>query len=342
MTNLNYAGPEQPTHFRNFKPRFVAIGVILIVLGAISACVGALTPVALFVPQAAAGPANAMRPAVRDAGVGAAMYLGLAIVAITVGIGTIRTMRWSRPLILIGSFHWLVGGVVAMIGMLISMPAMQQEFARAQAQGAGVPPAGAMTAITVVVGGIFILLVGIALPAALMWVMKDPDAKLTVEHFDPVPRWTDGRSIWVLGTALTFALLAVLAVLAVPAMFVALFGKLLMGAPAIGVALIYTALFATAAWMSWQRKMAGLLLGAGTALFWCLSWMVSSWRIPPETLYRAINPDAPTTLPAVLAGDYIRITGAVTALAYAIVIIACFIVARRHFSDSHGPTVVNE
>jgi hypothetical protein len=332
MTDLNYASPGEPTPFRNLKSRFVAVGVILIVLAAISACVGTLTPVALFIPQQSGAPQTQVKPTVRDVVVGAAVYLAAAGLGIAVGIGAIRTRRWSRPLILIGSFHWLIGGVVALVGMLVTMPGMNQEFARAQAQGAGLPPAGMMTAITLVVGGLFLLLVGIALPAALMWVMKDPDAKLTVDYFDPTPRWTDGRSVFVLGAALTFWLLALLALMSTPAMLLTIFGKILTGAPAILLVLVYAAIFTAAGWMSWQRQMLGLVIGAAMALFWCASWMVSSWTIPPEMLIRAVNPDAPTTLPAIMTGDYLRTAGAVTALMYGLVVIGCFLAARAHFS----------
>jgi hypothetical protein len=127
------------------------------------------------------------------------MYLGIAALFITLGVGSTMARRWARAMSLVVSWWWLVIGVLGCIALVLVLPRM---FDTLPAEQAAVKPV--MIGCLSVFFGLFFIL----LPAGFILFYRGPNVKATVEARDPVPRWTDGVplpllafSVWMIGGA---------------------------------------------------------------------------------------------------------------------------------------------
>src|SRR5687768_6456744 len=105
---LPYATPPGALSlpFKDRRPGLKAMGVILILLGAGAACMGALTPLALLAPAAAGGGQQDWRGLL----FGFVMYLGAGALLIVSGVGALRLRRWARPVLLVTAWTWVFLG----------------------------------------------------------------------------------------------------------------------------------------------------------------------------------------------------------------------------------------
>jgi hypothetical protein len=117
-------------------------------------------------------------------------YLGLAALFGTLGIGSMMARRWSRPLILVLSWGWLVFGVLGSVAMVFVVPRMFDSLPPQQAAAKPI-----MTGCVVVFFALFFVLV----PLLFVVFYRAPDVKATVEQADPTPRWTDRVPLPLLG-----------------------------------------------------------------------------------------------------------------------------------------------
>jgi hypothetical protein len=128
------------------------------------------------------------------------LYLGLAALFATLGIGSMMARRWSRPLILILSWGWLACGVLGSVAMFFVLPRMFDSLPPQQAAAKPI-----MTGCVVVFFALFFVLV----PLLFVLFYRRPDVKATVEQADPTPRWTDRVPLPLLGFAMWIFLGAV-------------------------------------------------------------------------------------------------------------------------------------
>src|SRR5687768_13517327 len=110
-TFIDYPSYTQPIlDFPDRRRGLTGFGIVLIVIGCLCACFALLTPLVIFTqgmtPSAGGQPALKQRPA--DLLVGGAMYVGLATLFIWTGIGSLKKRRWSRSIILIVAWTWLL------------------------------------------------------------------------------------------------------------------------------------------------------------------------------------------------------------------------------------------
>ena len=113
-------------------------------------------------------------------------FLILAAGLIWLGIGSIQARRWARALLLCFGWMGLCAGLVALavvIPTLGSMDAMMRQQGREL-------PAGALL-FAKIVAVISIIVIYILIPGALVLFYRSANVKLTCEHRDAVPRWTD-------------------------------------------------------------------------------------------------------------------------------------------------------
>jgi len=205
-------------------------GVIQIILGAL---------VALFIPMVLLGAVMSRQT------LGTAMPMGtylmacltygaLAIVLVTLGIGSIRARRWAWALTLILSWFWLIVGVLATVFLTAVLPSsfvIGLRKAAAANPGAGSLPTGITAVILTLVIVLFAVFL-VAIPLAFVLFYRRKDVEATCRRCDPVERWTDRCPLPVLAASLIFggAVLYYL-FLSFTTALVPFFGKYLTGVP---------------------------------------------------------------------------------------------------------------
>src|SRR5688572_26349487 len=101
-----------PARFKDRSTGLIVFGVIAILVGALCACIGLMTPFSLmtayFVPPDQAAPVD-----VRSVIVGTLLYVALAGLFIGLGIGSFLFTRWLRPIMLSVAWTWRSLGLVA-------------------------------------------------------------------------------------------------------------------------------------------------------------------------------------------------------------------------------------
>src|SRR4051794_35206030 len=110
-TPLAYATPNARLDlpFADQRGALRTLGVVLIVLGAFSTCLTITLPLALVAPRMAGIPG----PAARDLAAAALIYLMSSVLLVTLGVGSLRIRRWSRPAVVIVSGTAALGGLVS-------------------------------------------------------------------------------------------------------------------------------------------------------------------------------------------------------------------------------------
>lgn len=195
------------TNYTDRKTGLVIFGGVQIVLGVLCLLLTALTLFVLtfmssdaYKQQAAAAYGGAYDP-VSGIIVSVVMYLVLAAWFICMGIGSIKARRWSRALILMFSWLWLVVGVTSMIFMTFFWPSMQEMM---QAQSPEQAPEVAGMVALFVFG--LMAVIYVVLPGSMIIFYGRQDVKLTCEARDMQVRWTDKCPLPVLVLCKAFVL----------------------------------------------------------------------------------------------------------------------------------------
>jgi len=148
------------------------------------------------------------------------LYGGLGLVFLFAAFGCLAFRRWARPLALTLGWGWLYTGVVMMLSLTFTMGSMRQMMTRSVATALenqpGTPPApsiesmeGVFTVFLVVYYAI-LLVFFVFLPALLVWLNWSDEVRQTLESRDPVPRWTDGRPVPLVGMTIASVFFAVM------------------------------------------------------------------------------------------------------------------------------------
>lgn len=175
----------------------VLFGILEILIGLFAGLMAFLMVVGLM-----AGSGTPGAPPMRMMAPIGVMYLGIAAIFITLGIGSMMALRWARALTLVVSWWWLIIGVLSCVAMVAMLPRM---FDTLPAEQAAVKPV--MIGCMSVFFGLFFVL----LPLGFILFYRRRNVKATVEARDPVRRWTDdvplpllAFSVWmILGAAAT-------------------------------------------------------------------------------------------------------------------------------------------
>ena len=272
--------------FRDRSRTLLTVGIFFIIAGAICGCLLASTPIALVAPQ----PAGTGRPPPRvsDILVAVLMYAVLAAALITMGLGSIRKRRWVRPVVIVLGWIGLVGGVMGMIMWGFTMPQMASAMRTSLPPGAAAPPPMFFTMLIVVMS-VFMFVIYLVIPALLLWLFRPDDVRLTLEHYDPQPRWTDGVPLGVLGMCALLALGAVGALMTAVQGWVAAFGIVMGGVPARLSALAMAATFAVATWLCFRRRALGWWLAVALFVILPLAWATTLLRHDLPQIYLAMG-----------------------------------------------------
>lgn len=256
----------------------------LLVFGILTILMGALC--ALFVALMISSQTLAARdPALGDPRglvFATAMYAGLAVAFIWLGIGSVQARRWARALLAVLSWGWLLIGVGALIAMALLFPSM---FSKPSPSGAKIDPGmqGVIMAISLgFTGVIFVLIPGIW---ALFYSSKN--VRATCERRDPVTRWTDRCPLPVLAASLWTALGApamLLMPLAGTPVF-PFFGSILAGWPAAGLCVVLGLVWLWTAWRLYRRDLLGWWIVAASVVLFAISSVLTYSRHSITELY---------------------------------------------------------
>ena len=111
---------SEPTavQFKDRKAGLVIFGILTVMMGVVCAL---FVPLAIFAQTVSAKPTGAppnyhvIVPAI-------VTYGGLAVILIWLGIGSIKSRRWARALLLIFSWSWLIVGVLSFVVVAFMAP----------------------------------------------------------------------------------------------------------------------------------------------------------------------------------------------------------------------------
>jgi hypothetical protein len=241
--------------YKDRSTGLMVFGILTLLLGCL---VGLFVPLMLFGQMMAAKAPNA--PPTNTVAIlsAVAIYGGLAVALIWLGIGSIKARRWARALLLIFSWSWLVVGIF----MTVVMPFfMAKVFANLPPNAKTGQPAMPPAAITGMVIGmtIFFFVFFVLVPALWTFFYGSRHVKATCEARDPVTRWTDACPLPVLGFSL-WTWLAVPMMLVMPLTgraVIPFFGIFLSGLPGGLSCLLIAAVWGWAGWWLYQLDVRG-------------------------------------------------------------------------------------
>jgi hypothetical protein len=122
--------PVVPPPYKNRRGWLVAFGIFEILIGCVMVGMIALSVFALRMASAAPAAPPPTVPGVPPPAVVMAIiavfYGLLAVLFVTVGIGSVQAKRWARMAMLVISWCWLAMGVMGMAMMALIMPAILQ------------------------------------------------------------------------------------------------------------------------------------------------------------------------------------------------------------------------
>lgn len=214
------------------------------------------------------------------------LYAGMSAFFLAMGIGSVRSRRWARSLMLVVAWPWLLGGIAGFGVALMTLPRTLR--ATMSASGQATPP-GVFEVALVFTFGILTVMY-LVLPLIFLLVYRSRNVRLTAEARDPRERWTDRVRARVLGAVVAAALTAYCCLdAAVFVPFFPLFGTLLTGwggrlAMAV-LAVVFAALAAglyrrnPAAW--WAAMAVMVIFGVSNVLTWM--------RVPLIRMYEVMG-----------------------------------------------------
>ena len=278
----------------------------LVIFGAATALMGFFC--ALLVPLMFFGASMAARsqnppPNPPNLWLASGVYLALAVTLIWLGAGSIMAKRWARALLVIGSWSWLVIGLITMGALILIMPQIIRTMEAAQPPAQPPLPESARTMVLVVMfvieGFLFV-----ALP--LLWALfySGKNVRATCETRDPVVRWTDRCPLPVLAVVLYTAFAAPM-LLVMPWFYrVALvFGTIVSGPAAATFYLIMAFVWGYCAWALYRLDRRGWWVYVIAMIAICSSTMITYARHGLNDIYSAIgySPDQLAQIQPVMA-----------------------------------------
>lgn len=257
--------------------RVVLLGALALAAGVAGVGLGALHPLAAWLAPGSVD--------WRSAWMGLLTWAPLGAVVAWAGLGALRLRRWSRPVMLVLAWTWLIVGAVSAAWVVWSASDLVV-LATASLESATPPVVLAAVRWGLIVGTVG---AGVLLPGVLAWGFSGEDVRATLARVDPAPAWTDACPMPVLGLALGLWLAALVTLPLAVRPAVPFFGRLLTG-PA-GVAAVVLG-GAAAVWLGldvyrlrrrgwWATSCALALLGVSTV--WTLA------RVGMLDVYRALG-----------------------------------------------------
>src|SRR4051812_18031648 len=201
--------PPAPPPFKNRRGWLTAFGIAEILIGCLVLMFIAFAAIGMrSVPKTAATPPPDPRALV----IGAIFYAIIAVIFVSIGIGSIQARRWARMAMLILGWIWLGIGVLTTALMAVLLPMI---LSNAQQQSTTPMPAGFnkifSIAMLVVLALFFILL-----PLVFVLFYGSKNVKLTCETASAPTGPTKPVAVWIATIWFAFGTVGYLFVLARP------------------------------------------------------------------------------------------------------------------------------
>ncbi len=251
-----------PSH-RDLGGRLTVFGALIVMFGALTTLVGILSPLAA---KLLAGP-DTPAPDPWSVATAIVLYAMLGAGLIWAGIGSIRQRRWVRSIMLTLGWSWLLFGLMSFLMTL----GMLDRILEAAQRNEPLPAEVAWIVKLVTVGLVVVL--GVALPTAVLVAYRDRDVLATCMARHPQPDWSEHLPPTVMGLGVGWSATALLGLPMALQPAVPLFGGLLTGWAGTWSLLAASALFAFVArevfrmrpsgW--WGSTLSMVLIGVSTA-----------------------------------------------------------------------------
>jgi hypothetical protein len=232
--------------YKDRSTGLIIFGILTLLLGCLA---GLFVPLMLFGQMMAAKAPNAPPTNAAMMLPGMAIYGGLAVALVWLGIGSITARRWARSLLLIFSWSWLIMGVCMTAVMPFFMAKVFASLPPNAKTGQPAMPPGAITGM--VIGMTFFFFVFFVLvPALWTFFYNSRHVKATCEARDPVTCWTDACPLPVLAFCLwTWVAVPMMLVMALTGMAVMpFFGMFVAGVAGSLFFLMIAAIWGVAGW----------------------------------------------------------------------------------------------
>lgn len=304
-------------------------GLIEILIGA--ACFGLLCVMSiLWIFASRLPPEQAPMPGASNLVLSALLYACSAAFFVVMGVGTIYARRWARAIMLIVSWPWLLNMVAFLIFLVVMLRPLMAQIQ--EAAGAPVSPA---ILIAIPLGlSVFLTI----LPLAFIIFYTRPGVRHAFETTDPQPCWTDGRPPSVLAMALITWIGAAGCLAGAFYGTFALFGTMLIGAPAVVAGLAAAGICAWLGWALYRMSFTGWWANLGFAVLLHLSWWMTLSRLGLEGILGAARHDPErmralrqTGLTALLESPWL-------VLLSALIWIGVLVALKRHFRTGYPPS----
>jgi len=277
----------QAAGFKDRKTRLVVFGILQIIFGGLCTL---LVPFMILgmIMSATVNKGNAAAGAsLRMMIPGILIYLLLAVWFIWMGIGSIRTRRWARALILVSSWLWLITGAIGFAFMLLFLPTMYDQMGES-----GQIPISPQEAVVIMKYTMmaFMAVFYVIIPGLLVLFYSGKDVKATCEYRDPHVRWTDKCPLPVLGVSLVCALWAVsLLFMGAYGWVIPFFGTILSGIPGAIVIFVLILLLAYIARGTYKLDIKAWWCVLLVNIVWFLSTIITFSCVSMQTFYEKMN-----------------------------------------------------
>lgn len=282
MTALD--AQELSPDFRDRKIGLVVFGILQIVLGAIC---GLLVPLMVFgaiASQFVEGDTSAPPMTANMIIPGILFYVALAVWFIWMGIGSVRTRRWARALVLVSSWIWLISGIGGLVAVVLTMPDVYSRMAEK-----GQIPEGVVQIMTYTMIA-FMAVIYVIIPVLLVAFYGSKHVKATCEYRDPQVRWTDKCPLPVLAVSLMFTVGAgSLLFMGFYQWVIPFFGEILDGVQGALVTVAIALLMAYIAWGTYRLRIMAWWLSILAVITWSASVAITFSRISFWELYERMN-----------------------------------------------------
>ncbi len=265
--------------------------------------------------------------------IGSLFYLAIAVLLIWLGVGSVQARRWARALLLVLSWMWLVGGIIAGVILLVIMPTMLDHLSDTM------PSAGEANFVkwfTMIFLGVIFLVIYVLIPGALVLFYRSPHVKATCEAKDPETRWTDHCPLPVLAFSFLygFGFVAIALIMPVYGFIFPFFGKLISGLPGALATVITLILIGYLCWGFYKLKTTAWWVALGFSVVGYVSALLTFSRVGLLEMYQMMNfpPEAIENIrkTGLLDSNFMVIQlalGAVLVLGYLVFV-------KRYFKDS--------
>ena len=273
----------QRLDYRDRKTGLVVFGILEIILGGLCALA---VPMMIFgmIVSTAMNKSSAVPMNIGMMIPGMLIYILSAIWFIWMGIGSIKTRRWARALLLVMSWLWLISGILGVIAMLVLMPNIYDQMAQKEQM-----PKEMIAIMQYAMFGVMAV-VYIIIPGVLVLFYSSRNVKATCENRDPQVRWTDKCPLPVLALSLMSGCGAgSMILMGFYGWVIPFFGVILSGIAGAGVALVVMVVLGYIAWGLYKLDIKAWWCAVLMTIAWAISTGITFSRVSLWDFYEKMN-----------------------------------------------------